>query len=100
LFLGGPLIAAIAAKIIRMRFADDIADRAWCEFSTGGALKGSHARTSISEDCPLVTVHINRLSLEVFDDRGAINDRRVVDNEIATAVEMIVETMDVAERKE
>jgi hypothetical protein len=95
----GALIAALAAiaPIVRpARFADNIAHRASSELRSGGATNRIHAGASIRIDSALMTVEIDGLALEVSNYPRAVDNPGVIPNQI-TAIETIVETMDVAE---
>jgi hypothetical protein len=96
-----PALVTVVSNVVWMRrFTDDITNWAGREFGAGSALNGIHSGASVGEDCPLATVHLNRLPLEVFDDLGAVDDRCIVNDEVAPAAEMIVEAVDITERKE
>jgi hypothetical protein len=91
----------VSAHIFRtMLLLDYVSDRTRREFLAGGALNRVNARAAVREDRPLAAVKINGLTLKILNYASAIDNRRVVHDEITPAAEVIMEMVDVAKYEE
>lgn len=97
------LAGFIAAHTLRAaRLANHIANGTCLEFLAGRVLNPIYCGPAVGKDCLMAAADVSRRSAEIVNDTRTIDDVDIVADKhaAATAPEMIVEMVDIAEGKE
>jgi hypothetical protein len=95
------IVVIVASRVIGLtRFTDDVPHRTRGDIAPGRATNRLNAGSAILKHRSLTPIDFNRPPVEIINHACAIDDRSIVDLKIASAAEVILETMHIAKGEE